>query len=280
MAVQFQTSVIYLHRPLCDVTYGVEMDQWHGLAHRTLTIDQVKRPNFPTDAYLVLRLSGRGLIHAWLNQNDYRFGTLRFAANNKPGWASGDNESTIVVPATSRFVITVGAYTLRTQADLVPSIFDPFVSGRGMLAPFSSRGPVMALPPFDQKPDLCAPGNAIVSARAASVADGPLALDANRLVMQGTSMAAPQVAGAIALMLEADPTLNPERALAILKNTAKHDALTDNDGGFGFGKLNAHQAVKSSEAQAPQGGCTESPPAPWLLVFLVFLLRRPSISVS
>lgn len=75
------------------------------------------------------------------------------------------------------------------------------------VAEFSSRGPVTVN--WDIKPDLLAPGTNIVS----TVPDGYQQL-------QGTSMAAPHVAGAVALLKEAKPNWTNEQIFGALKTTA------------------------------------------------------------
>lgn len=79
---------------------------------------------------------------------------------------------------------------------------------RDLLADFSSRGPVTGT--WEIKPDIVAPGVAINS----TVPGGYLSL-------QGTSMAAPHVAGACALIKQAHPDWTPEQIKAALMNTAK-----------------------------------------------------------
>ncbi|MFC5711513.1 S8 family serine peptidase [Thalassorhabdus alkalitolerans] len=82
------------------------------------------------------------------------------------------------------------------------------------MALFSSRGPVTQS--WDIKPDVVAPGVEIDS----TVPNGYLALN-------GTSMAAPHVAGAAALLKQAHPDWSPLQIKAALMNTAV--ALKDNE---------------------------------------------------
>lgn len=124
---------------------------------------------------------------------------------------------------------------------------------QGRLASFSSRGD-FASELF--KPTLVAPGVNLVSLRgtgvvnvtgAQGVANGDLQrLSSSELpyytTSSGTSFSAPQVAGTIALMLEANPSLTPADIRDILQATAtplapyyEHEV--------GAGMLNAHAAV-------------------------------------
>jgi serine protease AprX len=121
----------------------------------------------------------------------------------------------------------------------------------GKLADYSSRGNFGdAL----QHPSLVAPGTNIVSLRSAPTVTGVSGIagaDTKRLALTelpyyttatGTSFSAPQVAGAIALMLEANPNLSPASVKDILSRTATpmpryffHEA--------GAGMLNTYAAV-------------------------------------
>ncbi len=162
----------------------------------------------------------------------------------------------ILSPATHPGVITVGASdpadTARRSDDAV--------------APWSSRGPT----PFDGlgKPDVVAPGaHLAVPARAGStlwtafpaahVASWPAAdLDgAPYLVASGTSLAAPAVAGVVALILEADPALGPADVKGILSLTAA--PLGDGLSG-GAGLVNAAGATRLATWWA-DGGPTPVP---------------------
>jgi serine protease AprX len=123
---------------------------------------------------------------------------------------------------------------------------------RGRLTDFSARGSFSRL----SGPSLVAPGVNVVGARAFGVSlTGLLSLglggDLSRLspletlsytVGSGTSFSAPQVAGAIALMLEANPLLTPGEVRDILRRTATPLPPYYNHE-VGAGMLNAHAAV-------------------------------------
>jgi serine protease AprX len=152
---------------------------------------------------------------------------------------------TITSPCNSRKVITVGASNDSDTA----TIFDDKV------ATYSSRGPTA----FDlvAKPDILAPGNRIVSLRAAGsradtllpdrrVAADPLYPDVMEYYeMSGTSMASPIVAATAALMIQQDPSLNPGSVKARLMMTARKPRF-GNPLISGAGSLNILAALQAS----------------------------------
>src|SRR5207248_9772972 len=86
-----------------------------------------------------------------------------------------------------------------------------------------AKGPTI----FDQvvKPDIVAPGNRVVSLNTRGASYLGINYPANVVSasyyrMSGTSMAAPVVSGAAALMLQKDPTLTPDTVKARLMKTA------------------------------------------------------------
>ncbi|WP_216830134.1 S8 family serine peptidase [Alkalihalobacterium elongatum] len=84
------------------------------------------------------------------------------------------------------------------------------------VANFSSRGPVMDT--WMIKPDVSAPGVAIVSTVPTHNSANPHGYAS----LQGTSMAAPHVAGAAALILQANPNWSVDFVKASLMNTAEN----------------------------------------------------------
>ncbi len=130
---------------------------------------------------------------------------------------------------------------------------------QGRLASFSSRGE-FGSPLF--RPTLVAPGVNTVSLRASTIAavttvDGLAANDTQLSPSEvpyyttgnGTSFSAPQVAGVIALMLEANPRLTPAQVRDILQRTAT-PLPPYYEYEVGAGMLNAPAAVL--EAAFPQ----------------------------
>ncbi len=174
------------------------------------------------------------------------------------GWGTG--WGTIQSPANSPWSITVGA-TKKGG------------SGRSsdQVATYSSRGPSF----YDlvMKPDIVAPGNQIVSAgkgnsyledqfgsfitvplteflnlRLTRLLGFGLPTSENYYRLSGTSMSAPVVSGAVALMLDRDPRLSPDTVKVRLMASA--DKWTRPDGlgdplAYGAGYLNVKAALAS-----------------------------------
>ncbi|MFL5384762.1 MAG: S8 family serine peptidase [Longimicrobiaceae bacterium] len=181
--------------------------------------------------------------------------TVVFAAGN-----DGPAENTMNYHSVAPWVISVAAGCKLYVLDPTNSASQCVdASGRApVLAGFSSRGV-----PGDplQHPDITAPGVRIVSARSNTGVVAPLGItsDLNACnigvqnlddftCMSGTSMAAPHVAGIVALMQEAaNGKLTPDQVLSILTSTARPlngYALWEQGAGY----ADAYAAVQAAKA--------------------------------
>jgi subtilisin family serine protease len=128
---------------------------------------------------------------------------------------------TVIQPATSPYVIAVGALTSRFSTMTSRSFTD-----LGKIAFFSSRGPTRD---GRLKPEVVAPGYFVL---------GPEAGTINYIPRAGTSMASPVVAGLVALILEANPNLDVNGVRGVLSSQALWDGFTGSlpNNIYGYGK--------------------------------------------
>ncbi|SIR74611.1 S8 family serine peptidase [Micromonospora avicenniae] len=156
------------------------------------------------------------------------------AASRKTGAlfvvSSGNSGGPISAPGSASTALTVGA-----------------VDRNGKLAAFSSRGPLVDT--SVAKPELVAPGVDIVAARAAGTnLQDPI--DQYYEGSTGTSMAAPHVAGAAALLAQRHPDWKADRLKAALVGAA--DPMTGVDPyAVGAGRLNAERALSGPTSDQP-----------------------------
>ncbi|SKA94591.1 Subtilase family protein [Prosthecobacter debontii] len=111
-------------------------------------------------------LTGGGQVHGWVERDNAR--ALRFTTGAVPG-------KVVSIPGTARTVISVGACDVSTPPNVQS---------------FSSQGPGRD---GREKPEVAAPGHDILAAQAGTTV--------GLVAMPGTSMAAPHVTGAVALLL-------------------------------------------------------------------------------
>lgn len=194
-----------------------------------------------------------------------------FSANTVFDYHDPVNIATKTLTERGINVVVSAGNTGYGNGTLNPYAMAPWVIGvgatneSGVLAPFSSRG---VFGGEIEQPTLVAPGVNVVSLRAAPTITGVggIPADASRLTpgelpfyttASGTSFSAPQVAGAVALMLEANPSLPPAEIKDILARTATplpkyflHET--------GAGMLNTHAAVLSAAFPARNIGIFRS----------------------
>lgn len=168
--------------------------------------------------------------------------------------AGNENTSALTSPAGLDGVISVSAVDLNSRK-----------------APYSN---------FGSKVDVAAPGgNSAADLNGDGFEDGVLSTLGNDdgqfgfRFLQGTSMAAPHVAGVIALMLAVNPDLTPDNIDQLLAGThpsttqriTRDLGATGRDDLFGHGLIDAAMAVQAAGA-APGGGSLPPPATPILSV--------------
>jgi serine protease AprX len=241
----------------------------------------------------IINLSlGRGVFESYKTdpltqavEQAWKAGILVVVASGNYGRDNSNNNNgygTITSPGNDPYVITVGAMrTMGTQTRSDDAI-----------ASYSSKGPSM----LDHvvKPDLVAPGNLVSSTLAPnsllytlySFTWLPLsaykngnssAASTNYFTLSGTSMAAPMVSGAAALMFEKNPSLTPDQVKARLmktafKNLPLHTTATDPVTGttyneqadiftVGAGYLDIAAALNNTDSASSAVGVANSPTA-------------------
>lgn len=212
-----------------------------------------------------LGMISSGKVHGWNSGQAYRWTGGSFTNNAKgsnmsanPKYKKGDEFYSMGENGgTGRATISMGANIARNHWNDFKGIYHAQSwLNAGEMAGFSSRGPTVD---GRIKPDLSAPGQLVASSVnrrqypgwfdeytvQRSVFGGDTQM---YTLLSGTSMASPVGCGVVALLLQADPTLNPDRVKKYLYSTAIRDQFTGPDSNvyYGYGKINAFDAVKNA----------------------------------
>ncbi|WP_164545076.1 S8 family peptidase [Antribacter gilvus] len=154
-----------------------------------------------------------------------QYGTLFvIAAGNDYGYG------TIASPGSASSALTVGA-----------------VNDDDQVTEFSSRGPRAG--DYAIKPDVTAPGEGIVAARAAGTTMGEAVGD-HYVAASGTSMATPHVAGAAAVLKQARPELTGSQLKTVLMASAQPTGGTVWE--EGAGRIHLPSAIATQLTTAPE----------------------------
>ena len=189
-------------------------------------------------------------------------------AYGQEGWDNGSTNGSISDMACAQNVLVVGSYNTRNawvsldgKAYNYPGQYTP-----GYISSFSSYGTLID---GRNLPHICAPGATTISST------NTYYIDSNKVPMSalqgqrtedkrknywhqqvGTSMATPAVAGAIALWLEADPTLTIDEVKDIAMSTAVKDSYVaaGDPVQWGAGKFDAYAGLKEVLRRAEEDG--------------------------
>lgn len=168
------------------------------------------------------------------------------AGNN----GTGSEPVTLYPPANDPFVITVGAAEDKATATLSDDT----------IASFSAYG---STEDGFAKPDLVAPGRHVVSVLAGTSTQAYLNHPAHRVNnsyfrMSGTSMSAPMVSGAVALLLLDEWNLNPDQVKYRLMTTANKNWTGYNAAKAGAGYLDIYTAMFGTTTSTANTGILPS----------------------
>jgi subtilisin family serine protease len=205
-----------------------------------------------------------GTVHMWQGVVENASGYYGlFTSSGYTFAVDGDSQYSISDMACSNSAIAVGAYNSKTAfhnvsgQNLSYTGFTP-----GDIASFSSKGPTVD---GRTKPNITGPGLALASSINSSNPDymsgGSSYSDVvstytstvnsqvySYAMAAGTSMSGPATSGIVALLLQANPALDPALVMNILYQTAIVDTHTGTipPGGsniWGYGKVNAYRAI-------------------------------------
>ena len=200
-------------------------------------------------------------VHAWLGQNGW-FWDFTEKGFKMPNYIRSDNAHSVgEIGGSSKSIITVGAYVPhRPYKNLLGE--NIVVRGdSGAICTFSSVGPTLD---GRTKPDITAPGSMALPCNSFNY--DPNGDDGARTVFRSslnsenktyswfnvdaTSYAAPFVAGSVALLLQANPTLNQKQIKDLLLKNSTVDKFTgaiptNGSNTWGYGKLNIYKAISS-----------------------------------
>lgn len=203
------------------------------------------------DLYRLNVWGGKSSIHVWLA--DVGMAYVNGVVDAR--YRAPDNDYSVGLPATGEAIIGVGASVSRTEWESVDG-YTYGVSGTlGDLADFSSHGPTAD---GRIKPDLTAPGHAVISSIPSNAYDDELFLEGEIVEgylhgsSSGTSMSSPAAAGAVALLYERYGNLSHDQLMQTLADGARSDTFTggslpNND--WGYGKMDVFNMLTGTPVQ-------------------------------
>lgn len=203
---------------------------------------------------LKISCSGSGDVYGWLTGGEFT------DMNQSYPYLAANNSHTVgEIGGTGKSILSAGAFCTKNQWESVDNKMYEYgpLAVLGEIAYFSSRGPTAD---GRIKPDITCPGYGVVSAFS-HYFEGIYPPNFYRVtekdfnttpyywgILQGTSEAAPMVAGVLALWLQQNPRLTLQQAKDAIRQTAipgGNAALPNNS--WGWGILNAAKGLSIIE---------------------------------
>jgi len=200
---------------------GLKISDETGMAYESDTVDALHWVHENKDSYniRVVNLSIQSTVMQSYNDSPLSLaaeilwfnGIVVVAASGN--WEGGEYFPVYAAPANDPFIITVGATTEKGTSRIKDDA----------IASFSADGLTQD---FFLKPEIYAPGKDIISVLSKDSSwdveyPDRAILNGNYFRISGTSMAAPMVSGAAALLLQAEPNLTPDQVKYRLMNAAE-----------------------------------------------------------
>ena len=222
--------------------------------HKFHTALLITATHLPANVFAALQFAPDGDCELTAWGSALRFANFR---PTDPLWLAGDSDMSISDLATGDSTISVGAYYSRSIAPVLSGYNPSLTTGVVLynITGYSSYGPDAN---GVTRPDVVAPGTSLVSSYNrynTSVMENPrwinsfVTIDDVRYAYgasTGTSMATPVVTGAVALWLQARPTLTPGEVREVLRLTSNRDDFVSHGDTrrWGYGKLDAAAGLR------------------------------------
>jgi subtilisin family serine protease len=242
---------------------------------------------WPLGSEFALDLLGDGFASMWLQ------GTGDAAISDTGGgvfFETSDWTGTIGVPGTHPDLIAVGCTVNRDRVtdadgDRKLRVVDGFPTDS--VSFFSAAGPTAT---GVMKPEISAPGEFVVAAMSSAASPDALGdaspfagevVDPTHALLSGSSMSAPQVTGAAALLLELDRSLTQREISTLLQAGARFpEGVVKHDYQLGVGALDVVGAFDAYGARGTPIVRTPDPEASWVSLSSSYLHPDPEWPIN
>ncbi len=240
--------------------YRLEIQLHNLMSQKYSLVNDLKKSRYALGVTVYPRKNISSEIDAWTGSSTSRFGSYKNVVTGIDGsvrsdfYAAPSDSCCIGTYAVGDSTISAGAYSARNSYYSLRNhrVVTESAYTIGEIAAFSAYQVKDAGPTGEALPTICAPGTCVVAAASrysylANSVNTVMTSDGSYWgTMSGTSMAAPTVAGVIALWLQANPRLSVKRVKEILASTATSDRFTNGPKHNQFGpngKINAYEGM-------------------------------------